>query len=83
LVNPIDNDAVLNVLNAQESDKGSYLCRASNKFGVNDAIIGLSVTVTDVGGSKKKFKTTTVNPVHAVTCIILIRSYFCIPNVTS
>jgi hypothetical protein len=30
LINPIDNDAVLNVLNAQESDKGSYVCRASN-----------------------------------------------------
>ena len=43
LVNPIDNDAVLNVLNAQESDKGSYLCRASNKFGVNDAIVTADV----------------------------------------
>jgi hypothetical protein len=43
LSSPITNDAVLTVRNAQESDKGSYVCRASNIFGTYNAFVTADV----------------------------------------
>lgn len=41
--NPISNDAVLSVRNPQESDKGLYVCRASNIFGTYSAFVTADV----------------------------------------
>lgn len=43
LSNPISNDAVLTVRNAQESDKGSYVCRSSNMFDTYTAFVTVDV----------------------------------------